>query len=193
MQGKKNIIDDILSSAKKSAEVMIADAEEERTQAEKAVAALLDASQKEAEEQAAQEAENVRRGKLKLGELEAGKILLRYKRACVDEVYKAVKDKILKMKDADYLDLLGKLIGEAAADGDEIVAAKSDSKRVTAAWVKKLSSSTKKKLALSDEKGEFEGGVVLKSHGYDVDLTIDEIITDLKYRTETTTVKDLGL
>lgn len=193
MQGKKNIIDDIISSAKKSAETMISDAEKERDEAQKAAEAEFAAAQKAADEQAAFAAEAVKRGKLKLGELEAGKVLLSYKRACVDEVYKAVKDKVLKMKDADYLDLLSKLIKECANDGDEIVACRADVNRVTAAWVKKLSTSIKKKLTLSKETGEFEAGVVLKSGGYDIDLTVDEIIADLKYRTESETVKSLKL
>ncbi|MCH5163258.1 MAG: V-type ATP synthase subunit E [Clostridiales bacterium] len=193
MQGKQNIIDDIIKSAKKSAETMIADAEQEKAEVEKAIAAELSAREKSAEEEAKAAADAVKSGKLKLGELEAGKIFLGYKRECVDNVYAAVKAKILKMKDAEYLAMLSRLIKEVAEDGDEIVAAKADSKRVNDAWVKKLSGSIKKKLTLSKEKGDFEAGVILKNAKYDRDLTVDEIIADLKERTEPETVKTLQL
>lgn len=193
MQGKKNIIDDILMSAKKSAETMIADAEAERAEAEKAIAAELAVLEASAAEEAKAAADAVKSGKLKLGELEAGKILLRFKRTCVDSVYDEVKAKILKMKDAEYLGLLQRLIAEVATDGDEVVAAKSDAKRVTAEWVKKVSTAIKKKLTLSKEKGEFEAGVILRNAEYDRDLTLYEIIADLKERTEPETVKSLGL
>ncbi len=193
MQGKQKIIDDILMSAKRSAETMIADAEKERAETDEKIAAALAESEKLAAEEANAAADAVYAGRLKLGELEASKTILRYKRACVDGVYDAVKDRILKMKDGEYLDFLAKLIGDIAEDGDEIIAAKSDSKRVTAAWVKKLSATLKKKLSLSSECGEFEAGIVLRNAEYDRNLTLDEIVSDLKDRTESDTVKSLGL
>lgn len=193
MQGKQKIIDDILASAKKTAADMIAEAEKEREEAESVVASSLSASEKSAKAEADAAAQALKNGKLKLGELEAGKILLRYKRACVDGVYSAVKAKILAMKDGEYLALLQKLIASAAADGDEIVAAKSDGKRVTTAWVKKISSSLKIKLTLAKETGDFDAGVILRNAEYDRDLTIDEIIADLKDATEADTVKSLEL
>ncbi|MDE7464286.1 MAG: hypothetical protein K2M48_04565, partial [Clostridiales bacterium] len=112
---------------------------------------------------------------------------------CGDTLYLDVKAKILKMKDAEYLGLLQRLIADVAENGDEIVASQKDAKRVTAAGVKKVSSAIKKKLTLSKEKGEFEAGVILKNAEYDRDLTLDEIIADLKDRTEPETVKSLGL
>lgn len=193
MQGKQNIIDDIISSAKKTAAAMIADAENEKAEAEKAIAASLAESEKAAKAEADAAAHAVRSGKLKLGELEAGKILLGYKRACVDGVYSEIKAKILAMKDAEYLAFLQKLIAPVAVDGDEIVAAKSDAKRVTSAWVKKLSSALKIKLTLAKEYGEFDAGVTLRNAEFDRDLTVDAVIADLKDATEADTVKSLAL
>lgn len=193
MQGSQNIIDDIISDAKKAAQNMIADAEAERKEADEEAKRVVDAINLDAKQKADVAAQNAFTGKKKLGELESGKILLRYKRKCVDEVYDLVKQKILAMKDGEYLSFLQDVIKRAALDGDEVIAAKSDQKRVTAAWVKKVSSAIKKKLTLSKNYGDFSGGVILSNGNFDRDFTIDAIVEELKEDTEAETVKNLEL
>ncbi len=192
MQGKKNIIDDILQSAKKSAETMIADAEADKAAAEAELAKTCEKLAEKAHEEARAAAEAVYAGRVKLGELEAGKITLGYKRAAVDAVYEEVKARILKMKDADYLDLMARYISNECADDDEIIAGEKD-KRITGAWVKKLAAACKKKITLSGERGDFDAGVVLRNAEYERDLTVDAIVSDLRDRTEQETIKSLGL
>lgn len=193
MEGKQKIIDDILSSAKSTAASIVAEATE-ATQAETAeLRAELDKAQAESLEKAEAAALQLYAGQVKLGDLEASKVLLRAKQACVAAVYDGVKQKILASSDAQYLKILQGYIVSYCEDGDEIIAAKSDSKRVTAAWVKKVATSAKKKLALSSEKGDFDGGVILRNKKYDRDLTVDAIVAELKERTVTDTVAKLGL
>lgn len=187
------MIDNILQSARKAAAAMVDEANAEteatvnsvREELEKAKAADAAATKSAADA--------VYAGRIKLGELEANKILLKSRQDCVNAVYDKVRAIILGLKNAEYLKLLEKLIGESCADGDEIVAAKSDSKRVTAAWVKKLSGSLKKKLTLSKETGDFDGGVILRNARYDRNLTVDEIVAELRERTEADTVAALGV
>ena len=193
MQGKEKIIDDILASARATAAAMIEEATAERD----ATASALQDKLAESEEAAAQKsqaaADSVYAGQIKLCELEAGKVLLRAKRDCVSAVYDEVKKKILALPDAKYLALLQKLIVKYGENGDEIVACKRDEKRVTAAWVKKVATASKKKLTLSKTRGEFDGGVILRNGKYDRDLTVDELIEGLKEDTESTVVQKLGL
>lgn len=193
MQGKQKIIDDILQSARDNAAKMIAEAQAE---VDGEIAALTEelkaAEQAELERYNAQ-AQAMYDGQVKLGELEAGKIMLKAKQDCVSAVYDGVRAHILKLPDAQYLKLLEQLIVPVCEDGDEIVACANDCKRVTAAWVKKLSTAAKKKLTLSNERGEFAGGVMLRNAKYDRDLTVDELVAELKERTVSDTVKALGL
>lgn len=193
MIGKQKMTDELLQSAKKTAAAMIEEATEESEAAVEKIRAMLETSKAEHKKEADEAAERTYKGRLKLGELEAGKVALKAKQQCVSAVYEKVREIILSLKDADYLALLSKLIQAECEDGDEIIAAASDSKRVTAEFVKKLSQSTKKKLTLSKEKGEFCGGVILRGEKYDRDLTVDAIVEDLKGRTVTETVKKLGL
>ena len=193
MEGKQKIIDDILSSAKSTAASIVAEATE-ATQAETAeLRAELDKAQAESLEKAEDAALQLYSGQVKLGELEASKVLLRAKQACVAAVYDGVKQKILASSDAQYLKILQGYILSYCEDGDEIIAAKADVKRVTAAWVKKVATSAKKKLTLSSEKGDFDGGVILRNKKYDRDLTVDAIVAELKERTISETVARLGL
>lgn len=193
MQGKQKIIDDILSSARAAASSVVAEAQAESQAELDELRAELDAAQKESLVKAEAVAQELYAGQVKLGELEASKALLRAKQACVSAVYYGVKRKILSAPDTEYLKILQSVIEQYCEDGDEVIAAKADAKRVTAAWVKKVSTAAKKKLSLSKEVGDFEGGVVLRNAKYDRDLTVDAIVDELKERTIADTVARLGL
>lgn len=193
MQGKEKIIDDILSSARNTAAVMIEEATAERDASVEALRAELEKAEAAAAEKTRAAADAVYAGQVKLGELESGKLMLKAKQDCVAAVYAAVREKILGLSDAKYLELMQKLIVRYCEDGDELIAAKADAKRVTAAWVKKVATAAKKKLTLSTERGDFAAGVILRNARYDRDLTVDELIADLKDRTESEVVQKLGL
>lgn len=193
MQGKEKIIDDILSSARNTAAAMIEEATAERDASVEALRAELEKAEAAAAEKTRAAADAVYAGQVKLGELESGKLMLKAKQDCVAAVYAAVREKILGLSDAKYLELMQKLIVRYCEDGDEVIAAKADAKRVTAAWVKKVATAGKKKLTLSSEHGDFAAGVILRNARYDRDLTVDELIADLKDRTESEVVQKLGL
>ena len=193
MEGKKKIIDDILSSAKKTAAAVIAEAESECNADVEKLRETLEAQKREGIAEGNRAAADAYAGQIKLAELEAGKVLLAAKQQCVGEVYDGVKKRILSAPDGEYLLLLQKLIAEACADGDEVIAASADGKRVTADFIKSVSKATGKKLTLSKTRGDFDGGVILRNEKYDRDLTVDEIVADLKERTVSDAVKKLGL
>ena len=193
MIGQQKIIDDILSSAKTTAAAMIEEATAEQEERLSEIRAELEKKQAEGLAKAQAEADSVYTGMVKLGDLEANKALLRAKQQCLSAVYDGVKQKILAAPDAEYLKILQTLIVKYASDGDEIIAAKRDSKRVTAAWVKKVGTAAKRKLALSKETGDFEGGVVLRNGKFDRDLTVDAIVEELKERTVSDVIAKLGL
>ena len=192
MQGKQKIIDDIISSAKSAAAAIVAEAEESVKVEIEELRAELDAAQKESLKKADASAKELYDGQVKLGELEAGKALLAAKQACVAAVYYGVKRKILSAPDSEYLKILQGFIVKYCEDGDEVVGGKGD-KRITAEWVKKVASAAKKKLTLSKDKGDFEGGVILRNAKYDRDLTVDAIVDELKEQTVYDTVTRLGL
>lgn len=193
MEGKQKIIDEIIATAKKSAESMIKAARAEMQSSEDELVAELEKVKADALAKYALEADAIYSGKVKLGELEAGKAVLKARQQCVAAVYDGVRDSILKAPDKEYLALIGKLIKENAKDDDEVIIAKSDEKRITAAWLKKIADGAKIKLKLSKKFGDFSGGVILRNAKYDRDLTVDEIVLSLRERTIADTVKSLGI
>lgn len=193
MEGKQKIIDDIIASADATAEKIVEQAVAEvQTALDELKSSLASAHTASAEKYRA-DAQSTYDGQVKLGELEAGKIMLKARQACVSAVYDGVRERILSASDKEYLALLQKLIVGACENGDEVIAAQADEKRVTAAWVKKVGESAKRKLTLSKTRGEFAGGVILRNAKYDRDLTVDEIVSELKERTVGETVAKLGL
>ena len=192
MQGKDEMIADILDSARSAASKMIDEATAEMQALIDGTRAQLDEMRIKSDAEKLAAANAVYDGRIKLGELEVSKITLAAKQECVAAVYAEVRKKIIGMPAAEYAKLMTKLVAAHVEDGDEIIAGKSD-KRITAEWVKSLSKSTKKKLTLSKEKGEFEAGVILRNSRYDRDFTVDEIVADLRERTVSEVAKKPGL
>lgn len=191
MQGKERMIDDILQSAQSTAAAMVAEAEAENRQKLDSLRQKTDDAAKADEAEADEAATRVYSGQVKLGELDAGKIILGVKQECVAAVYDSVKTKVLELPDAKYLAFIAGLVKAEAEDGDEVIISKRDAKRITAAWLKKCA--PKKKLTLSKEQGDFSGGVILRNADYERDLTVDSVVEELKERTLAETVKKLGL
>lgn len=192
MQGKDEMIDDILASARTVASKIIDEATVEHNALIEATRAALEEQRIKTDAEKIAAANAVYDGRIKLGELEVGKIILGAKQKCVSAVYDGVRDRIVAMPSAEYTKLIVRLVSAYVEDGDEIIVGKSD-KRLTAEWVKNLSKSTKKKLTLSKEKGDFDAGVVLRNSRYDRDFTVDEIVADLRERTVSDVAKKLGL
>ena len=192
MQGKDEMIDDILASARTVASKIIDEATVEHNALIEATRAALEEQRIKTDAEKIAAANAVYDGRIKLGELEVGKIILDAKQKCVSSVYDGVRDRIVAMPSAEYTKLIARLVSAYVEDGDEIIVGKSD-KRLTAEWVKNLSKSTKKKLTLSKEKGDFDAGVVLRNSRYDRDFTVDEIVADLRERTVSDVAKKLGL
>lgn len=193
MEGKQKIIDDILASANANAQRIVEQATAEVDAMLDELGASLAAAREQSAKKYRADAQAAYDGQVKLGELEAGKVMLEARQACVSAVYDGVRERILSASDKEYLALLQKLIVDACENGDEVIAAKADEKRVTAAWIKRVGESAKRKLTLAKTRGEFAGGVILRNAKYDRDLTVDEIVAELKERTVGETVVKLGL
>ncbi len=171
---------------------MVSEAETETQESVEAVRAALEKTKADAREKAKADADRARSGAVKLGELEANKILLEKKQKCVSAVYEELRSLIVNMPTEKYLKLMQELVASSCEDGDEIVAGKGD-KRITSAWVKKVSAAVKKKLSLSENKGDFDAGLILRNSKYDRDFTVDALVEEMRDRTEPETARILGL
>ena len=152
---------EILSEAESSAETSVASATAER-------ASLLESARRIA---TAAAPETIKRRKA-MAELESKKLALKEKQDLISECYRAALDRIRKSD--RYEDLLVAMIVSAAEEGDSVVFSAADFNRVNRE--KTVAAAGKKagvKLSLSEEKGAFGGGIVLRGKDCDKNLTLE--------------------
>lgn len=158
----------IVSEAESKAEVSVAAAEQER-------ADLLESARRMA---SASRPETVKRRKA-MAELEGRKLVLQEKQTVIAEAY---REAFRRIKESDkYEALLVKMILSAAEEGDGVIFAASDFDRVDLAKVvAQASKAAGCRLTLIDEKGAFDGGIVLRGKDCDKNLTLEVELSVLR-------------
>lgn len=180
MNGKENIINKILSDADSKCQKLLAEAE---CQAKE----ILDATNEAiAQERVALDAkieavasERIRNRKA-TAELDAKKYALNRKQQVISRCYDLAYDKLLKMSEADRLDLIGTLIERYAENGETVYVTKADAKGVTQIWLNGF----EKSLKLGAQYINADGGVVLEGDGYEKDLTLKKVVEYAREQTD---------
>lgn len=126
-----------------------------------------------------------------LAELDSKRYGLGRKQAAADAAYDRALEMLFKLSDAEYLEIITKMVQKYAKPGDQIVAGQDDTKRITAAFVSRLSTLIKFPIALSAETEAFKGGIILRSRDYDKNLTFDGIMKSLRNGTESEVIEIL--
>ena len=176
---KKELIDKIIGDAEERAREIVADAESKASQMKVAAveerAALLDSARK----MASHAAPEVIRRRRAMAELEGRKLVLAEKQALIAETYDKALAIIKECK--EYEALLVKMILSVAEDGDCVVFASSDYGRVD---TKKILAEAMKvgkiRLTESAEKGDFNGGIVLRGKDCDKNLSLEVELETLR-------------
>jgi len=88
-----------------------------------------------------------------------------------DDVFASVADTMRKEDKKGYLDLITKMIESSADDKDEVIICKKDKDIITQKEIDSISKAIGKKLTLSKEFGDFDGGVMLCGEKFDKNLT----------------------
>ena len=176
---KQELIDKILSDANERAREIIAEAEEKSSRAvaaaEEERAALMDSARK----MAAAAAPEVIRRRRAMAELEGRKLVLSEKQALICEAYRRAL--IATKESKEYEALLVKMILSVAEDGDQVIFAASDYDKIDR---KKILSAAMKqgniRLQEAEEKGAFDGGIVLRGKDCDKNLSLEVELETLR-------------
>lgn len=176
---KQELIDKIIGDATERAREIISDAEEKSSRAisaaEEERAALLDSARK----MAASAAPEVIRRRKAMAELEGRKLVLSEKQSLINEAYRRALGAIKESK--QYEALLVKMIFSVAEDGDQVIFAASDYDKIDRKKV--LSAAMKQgniRLVEADEKGAFDGGIVLRGKDCDKNLSLEVELETLR-------------
>ncbi len=168
------IVDRIISDAEKEAQAIIAEAEK------RAAATVASANERaerrlKGEKQSAdRKAESILEGKAATARLDSAKILLAEKRALIDEVYARALKNLSDISKTEALRLFEKLIAEFAEEGDEIVFAENFRYAQDAA---KLAIIKDKKLTVSSQKADIDGGFLLVGKSSDKNLSYSALLS----------------
>ena len=176
---KQELLDKILGDAEERARVIVSEAEAKAdallAAAEEERAALTESARKMA---AAAWPETVKRRRA-MAELEGRKLVLAEKQALIKEAYREAL-KVLRESDR-YEVLLVKMILSSAEKGDGVIFAAADFDRVDR---KKVVAEANKAsgldLVLLNEKGDFDGGIVLRGKDCDKNLSLEVELENLR-------------
>jgi vacuolar-type H+-ATPase subunit E/Vma4 len=182
---KEALLEKILSDAQKTADSILADAENAAAARLGALTDELDAYRAGRREIAAQKAKDIYDSRLVVANLEARKTALQYKQALMNRVYNDVLQALCGMKDKGYTDFFFRLLAKNAENGDVLVINEADKKRITAAALQDFCKKKGITVALSPVHGAFKGGFILQNNLYDKNLTFETLVANLREETET--------
>lgn len=187
---KEAIIDRILGDAQAKANSFVADAQAKADEilgnAAEQCKEYLFASKSETD-RLCDEIES--RGKT-VAELDAKKLQLGAKAQILDSVFKRALDKARNLDGKAYKKvLLGML--EFADDGDVITISEREKDILTKKDVETYAKKKGITLSISDEFGDFDGGMILSGNGIDKNLTFEVEIEALRDSVETEIAKEI--
>ncbi|MFI3128742.1 MAG: hypothetical protein R3Y18_01630 [Bacillota bacterium] len=168
------IIEKIVNDAKKASESYIADANMKKIEIEQAYQEYAKTITVQTSNETKTECANILERRNTVATLDTKKIVLQAKQEVISNAFVVAKQTILK-DTAKYQSFMAVEISKHFENGDELIIGKAD-KALNGAFIKKLQETTGKKIAVSKEVGNFVGGVIIRSAGYDKNLCLDTIM-----------------
>lgn len=181
MNGMDKITARITAEADEAAAAVIAEAEKTageiraayKKQADEAYAARMSAGETEVR-QGIERAERATR-------LEGRKNALALKQSILERAYDRAKEKLLALPEKEYSAFLAAQAGSAAVTGHEQVVINSQDRAMGAEIVRAANAMLEARglpggLTLSDESGDFSGGLKLREGSVEVNCTVDTLL-----------------
>lgn len=180
MSGREAIIAQIISDARLRANTTSQEAGKKAT--ETIAIAENDAKIyfKKHMQESYEEREEIIRRRLSAAQLESRKMYLETKQGILKEVFDETIASI-KKDSSSYKKLAEKMIAQAD-DGDIVIVSEEDKKIFTSDFVKKAGEKAGKKVSISNEYGNFAGGIILCGKKTDKNMTLEvelETVRDL--------------
>jgi len=187
------VITKILSDARAQADAIKKQAEEreaaETAKLNEELARFEEATKAMAEKAGADE----RSQRLAVARMEAAKEYAATKASLLDEVFVQARQKLEKLPDAEYRELMGKLMAAAVETGEETVLAGKNDARIDAKLVADVNAKLggKGKLTLSDRKHGFGAGFLLHRGKVRSNVSLEVLAGQARKDLEIEVAKDL--
>ncbi|MCD6507639.1 V-type ATP synthase subunit E [Candidatus Poribacteria bacterium] len=167
--------DKILSEARARAEEILHSAEQE---AERIRENLL--------EEARREAQTHKSRLISMAQLDMRKEILQEKQNLIDQVFQIALERLLRMEDEEYRELIREMLKQVVEHGDEeIILCERDKSRISQGFIqtlnKELESEGKPgKLTIAEETGDFSGGFILRRGKIELNNSFDALLQAAK-------------
>ncbi len=117
------------------------------------------------------QADEIKKRRTMVTNLDCKKIILSTKAELIEKVFASVADKMRKDNKKGYIALIKNMIKASAADNDTVIISRKDKDILTQAEIDSIAKEIGKKLKLSKDFGDFDGGVMLCGDKFDKNLT----------------------
>lgn len=183
MNSKAGIIEKIIADGNAIVEKNLSEA---KAKAER----ILNASKQtsadfasKSEKQAIVDGEEIIKRRKIVAKLDCNKVMLSKKKELVDDVFKEAISTLRKDK-SKYITLISGMLERNADDGDRVVICEKDKAVITAELIAKVAKKCGKKLSLSSEYGDFDGGFILENESFDKNLSLSLALADIRENIE---------
>lgn len=186
MSGTTSLAEKILLDVQAKIDKINADTEKSVEEILQKAQTEIEAEQLKLDAQCTADGEEINRRRLSVANLDAKKYQLSQKQLLVEKAYATAAEK-LHEDGRKYLKLIGKLITRYAETGETVTICEGDKKRITKAYLDGFG----KKLTLNSQYGDFSGGIILSSKGYDKNLTLEVVLRQIREESENEVIEIL--
>ncbi len=176
MDGKEAIVSDIVEKANQTAENVTAEARARRDETMDKLKAELARKREQALTNARKDADDIVARRRTLSNLEARKTELAAKQRVIDAAFDEAAKKMLNMTDHIYREFIANLMEKFGEDGDKVIVAERDVKRLHPEWLESVCKETGKNFTFSDETHAGKGGIILSGVKCDKNLMFETML-----------------
>ena len=180
----QQVIDKIMADARAEAEKIKKQAAEAQAAEQAKFDEELAEFERETQAMAQKAAEDERSHLLAGARMQAAREYLAEKAGILDEVFAQVGKKVDELPEADYRELMAKLMVEAVETGDEQVVAGTNESRVDDKLVadvnQRLEGQGKGNLTLAEDRHGLRGGFVLRRGRIRTNVSVDVLVTQAR-------------
>jgi V/A-type H+-transporting ATPase subunit E len=185
---KEKIIKDAKADAEKILQEAKLKAEGILQQSKKKVQAIKAETEEIARETKEKEIER----RLSAARMKSRRAILQEKRTIIDSVFDEAKKRLQDLKKAEYIRFIARLIKEEVkTEKATLVLSKDDVKKHGNGVGKKILKAIGAKETVPIEKGDFDGGCIVKRDTYEFNATLDTILARVKEKVESALQKTL--
>ncbi|MBQ9081100.1 MAG: hypothetical protein IJY26_00495 [Clostridia bacterium] len=184
MNGKDNIIANILSKAEEEKAQTLSAAQQKAAAVFESDRAFCAELKEKTLLQCAESEKAALARAVTLANMDVKKLTLQVKQSCLLDVFSAAEKSILSLDGEKYLQFIFSLLDQYAEEGETVVVASADKARVSEEEI--LSYAKQKGITLSYRAdGAFSGGIILESKKYDKNLTVSMLLKEYRESHET--------